>query len=1353
MRRLNTLLGVFVLTFSLNAQNITFFSGNKGISKGNDQFSGFQATFSFNQIESVTIEETELGTFSAITIEGAYIDGKAGAPGLPVFKKMIAVPVGATPYVMVKNHSTNEFSLDEYGFHTIFPVQPDIRKDQDPTTIPFIFDEDAYSLNNYNSDPVAEVEVLGTMRGVIVGMLVVRPVQYNPVANIVKVLNDIEVEVTFKNGDYKQTQDLFVNTFSPYFAKNYRELFNNGVHKDAYTEHPDLYNTPVRMLVIANRMFEATLQPWIEWKTQKGFYVDVNYTDVIGTTAAAIKTFCHAKYNQGISNGTAPSFIVIVGDTPQVPASQTGAQSAKATDLYYAKVNTGATWFPDMYYSRLSAQNTQQLANQIEKILYYEKYQFADPTYLDNVLLIAGADGTWNPRVGQPQINYATTYYYNAAHGYSTIHKYLTSPYTGAVADFNNVGFANYTAHCGEDVWAWNGSSGYSSSQINSQTNINKYYVAMGNCCLAADFGYGECFGETMMRAQKKGAVGYIGSSPSSYWGGDFHFTVGAYSGSINTVTNPTMANTTTGCYDFMFQDADFNTLCSHVYGGNIAVTYANSMGYETHVPPNYYWEAYNVLGDGSLMPYNGQATENVVSHMPIVPIGLPTYKINAVPGSYVAISKGGVLYGVGVVDASGEIDVVLDQPILSDGNVDIVVTRNQYKPYIAQVPAGALDLPYLILQSYSLTENADFGKTIGINFELKNVSNEPFTAYNAVLNVETESQYVSFPELPVFLGNIEAGTEYVSENELFVTIAENAPNNELIVLKLLISCEYDDEDYVYEAIVKFQTYAPTLDIYQIFIENKNGIRIKQFNPNENNHLNIMFYNAGHADLENVNIAISINSEYMNIDSNSTTFETLKSGSTAVARFLVTTVGNAPAGTPVNMVIRASSGAFTNNTVYVNTIGNATNYYMANGTLTTDYCNFYDSRGPNNPYSSNENLKLTFLPVSADKKLKVMFSSFNTEKDNDILKIYDGIGVSEDLLIATLTGSEIPQNFEATNNQGALTFAFKSNENIQLSGWEAIIYEMDNYYNVSFAISDDDNKPVTDALIVFDNYVFAKNQLSVPFVSCGDYDYSVSKEGYPTKTGTVNITDEDVQLIIDLTNLFNLDFEVNICNQPFEGALINIEDKSEITDINGFASFKLPNGNHEYTVTIDGCCNITNVVEIDDIDSKITVDIVGRSSVTFIATYNDQPVEGAIIEIDNQTKETDIYGEATFSLFSDIYEYTIMKDDYITVNETIEVGECEDVEMPITLSLVSIEKREFSDFYAYPNPFTDIIYVRGDLSLLKKIYVNNMLGQRIANIDLKGKTYFTTDNLPKGVYMITFEKYDNKSEMVKMIKK
>ena len=62
-----------------------------------------------------------------------------------------------------------------------------------------------------------------------------------------------------------------------------------------YDQHPDLWQAPVKMLIVANRMFDDVIQDWLEWKTMKGIYIDLNFTDEVGSTAAAIKTFIQNK--------------------------------------------------------------------------------------------------------------------------------------------------------------------------------------------------------------------------------------------------------------------------------------------------------------------------------------------------------------------------------------------------------------------------------------------------------------------------------------------------------------------------------------------------------------------------------------------------------------------------------------------------------------------------------------------------------------------------------------------------------------------------------------------------------------------------------------------------------------------------------------------------------------------------------------------------------------------------------------------------------------------------------------------------------------------------------------------------
>ena len=643
-------------------------------------FSSLRATFSYGSIESIEVP-TERGTFSEIAIEGTYASGEIGTPELPASHQLLAVPFGATPRVNVINYTTTDYRLSDYGIGTILPHQPSVRKDQNLDEVEFVYNAAAYQTRSLATAPEATIEVQGTMRGIRIGSLVINPVSYNPASNTLRVFNNIEVEISFDGADRAETERMLLSTYSPYFDIVYKQMFNYRQILDVYTDHPDLMAYPVHMIVITPENYISALQPWLNWKIQKGFDVNVVTTAQAGSNYNAIRTYVQNLYNTGVSQGATPTFLVLVGDVAQVP-NTTGSSTQKVTDLYYGSIDND--YFPDMFYSRMSAENTNQLTAIINKILQYEQYTMPDPTYLNNVTLIAGWDSYWTARVGAPTINYATTYYYNTAHGFTQVNSHVNqSQYNGCYNSLSTgIGFVNYTAHGDNNMWY---QPQFTNSNVNQLTNTNKYFLAMGNCCLSGNFGYSSmCFGEAMIRAENKAAYSYIGSCPNTYWYEDYYFGVGATNVFNQT---PTLANSATGVYDGIWMDDTYNTVSSMTFLGNIAVCYASTGGYQTSSNPTYYWQAYHVLGDGSIMPYRVNPTPNNVSHASSIPAGATSFTVNAQAGSYVGISQNNVLKGAALVPASGTVNVPVSG--IGSGQVHIVVTKPQRQPYIQDITVG----------------------------------------------------------------------------------------------------------------------------------------------------------------------------------------------------------------------------------------------------------------------------------------------------------------------------------------------------------------------------------------------------------------------------------------------------------------------------------------------------------------------------------------------------------------------------------------------------------------------------------------------------------------------------------------
>ena len=844
---------------------------------------GFTASFSFSSIDATEVN-TEKGAFSYITMENTYPSGNLGDPTLPAVNKLIAIPYGVSNIsVEVKNYTTKVYSLSDFGIKTIYPQQMPLRKDQKPGDLPFAYNEKTYNAKGFIERPIAEVKIKGTMRGIQIGALTVNPVQYDAATNSIRVYNDIEVEVRYSQYDKSAAYNEFARTFSPYFANVYGQMFN--WRDDVYDEHPDLWQNPVHMLIIADRMFEECLQPWYTWKTTKGFYLNINYTDEIGTSAAAIRTFIQEEYDK-----EPPTFLMIMGDKNQVAASATGSETHCVTDLQYSSVDGDE--FPDMYHSRFPAETVAQMEAMINKALEYEQYTMPDPTYLNNVLLIAGEDSGWGVTVGRPTIWYATNYYFNEEHGFDQVHEFSHGVYTGCYTWLNEgVGFANYTAHGSNTSWA---GPQFTVSDVNNLTNEHKYFLAMGNCCEAADWGIsGTCFGEAMVRAENKAAYAYIGSCPSTYWLNDYYFGVGATNRADGTM--PSYEETTMGFYDAMWTDGAYNTVTSMMFIGNLASNAAQALGYTLHCSTLYDWQAYHTLGDGSILPFRVQPTENTISHLPTLPIGMDFFTVNANPGSYVGISKDGVLYGAGMVGESGSADIAIT-PITSGGDVTICVTHPQYIPYTSVIPAAAMDGPYVTVDSFT-PANAHVGDETPLNITFKNVGTEPTNGTTNVTLTCADNTLTILNGVGSF-GSLDPDAT-TQINGFSYSIAEGVADGTRYTIQVAAVCGSETwEGKVIitagEAALQFEGMA-----------NAGG-----FVPGETLTVTASFKNVGHYMATNAIASIASTSEYVTIENETFEVGTIDPTGVATCVFNITVDASCPTTEqlPLNFTLNADGG-------------------------------------------------------------------------------------------------------------------------------------------------------------------------------------------------------------------------------------------------------------------------------------------------------------------------------------------------------------------------------------------------------------------------------------------------------------
>ena len=364
-------------------------------------------TLSINEIlfETINIDGKE---YLDINIAGSYPSKKIGSPNLPMLNKLIEIPRQADIRVEMINDETIIYNGSDYNINSlIMPSQPSVSKSE--TNKLFIINENDYQSNEFYKNELIKIEQKGLLREVKIANLMISPIEYNPVSNQLIVHKNIQFRIHFDNANIEFTNTQKSLAYSPYFEPIFHNSINNYTPVNNLRENNFIENI-VSYLIISDPSFEDSLQPLVDWKTKKGFHVTVAYTNEIGSSSESIKSYLQNKYNNPDNDEPIPSFVLLVGDTQQIPPSY--SSGGHVSDLDYCDFTNDN--LPDILCGRFSAQNPNHVIAQVNKTLEYEQYLMPDPTFLEEVLMISGVDSNYAPTYGNGQINYGNQYYFNS---------------------------------------------------------------------------------------------------------------------------------------------------------------------------------------------------------------------------------------------------------------------------------------------------------------------------------------------------------------------------------------------------------------------------------------------------------------------------------------------------------------------------------------------------------------------------------------------------------------------------------------------------------------------------------------------------------------------------------------------------------------------------------------------------------------------------------------------------------------------------------------------------------------------------------------------------------------------------
>ncbi|HOC41783.1 MAG TPA: C25 family cysteine peptidase [Thermoanaerobaculales bacterium] len=617
---------------------------------------------------------TDGGQFVRVEVPGLGRIGAVGEPELPALRRFVEIPDGAQVEIDVNVIESRVIDLAAEGMAVpVEPVQMPRPKCDCEEARNWRF---SYSPEAYRGTIAHPTALTGpfTFRDHRMMLLALAPVRYDVDRGRLEVTTRAQVSLRFTGGDLAATVDrkerLASRHYDAFLGKATVNLNMNL--EGANWAYPD--DAPVEFLIITPPQFVTALEPFVEWKTSCGYHVTVTTTDVAGTTTSAIKSYLTGLYN----GATPPVYILMIGDSPSpLPTYTNSGGGYGGTDLPYVQMD--ADLYADMMIARWPIDDTTELANVRDKILWYEQPTAGNSAWLNRALFLGGDDYMgWYPthedviaQLMAPPPNSAECALWYGDTQNPTTQQLINDLNTGR-------GWAVYSAHSGPD--GWSGDPPLSSGDMPNFGNTDMYPVSHGHSCSSNEWNnYGDVFGEAAVIQPSKGFVAYWGASNSSYWDGDDWLERGFFDAMFDTDMTGNMIPL----------DRQYSNLAA-CYAGLTEVTLQGG-------DEQYYWYLYNLNGDPTLDPFTRQPIALDVGAPPVVPptaiadfeVTVSDGAIGPVPLALVGVSQDGVLLGAGMTDATGTAIFPIEAPT-AGSDMTVRVTAHNHLPTDATVIVAA---------------------------------------------------------------------------------------------------------------------------------------------------------------------------------------------------------------------------------------------------------------------------------------------------------------------------------------------------------------------------------------------------------------------------------------------------------------------------------------------------------------------------------------------------------------------------------------------------------------------------------------------------------------------------------------
>ncbi|HRU82784.1 MAG TPA: C25 family cysteine peptidase [Candidatus Cloacimonas sp.] len=805
---------------------------------------------------------------------------EAGMPQVPVLARSLIIPATAKMHLNITNSEYVELTLP------VAPSKGNLTRDIDPATIPYTFADFYQSGESYPAEIayLTEPFILRDYRGITVRF---QPFIYYPATQTLRVYTKLNISIYAQGTDLTNALLNPKTSYSRYFESTYQNMFLNF----SAAKYPSL-DEEGRILVIKHNMFDATIQPWVDWKRQLGFTVDVVDVTQAGSTAANIKTYIQNQYD--LNNGL--MFVQLVGDAPQVP---TLTYAGGGSDPSYALLAGNDNYY-DIFVGRFSAQTVAELETQVTRSIYYERDIAPGATWLEKAIGIASAEGGGGQGdMGESDITHMNNIRTDLLnYGYTTIDQ-IYDPGATAAQVSNSVnqgrGFINYCGHGADTYWV---TTNFNNNNANALTNDYMLPLIVSVACVNGNFVSQTCFAEAWMRSVNEttnapaGAITFWGSTINQSWAPPMR--------GQDEVTDLLVGNLKYRVGGLLFNGAH---KMIEVYG---------SQGLADA-------RTWTIFGDASLMVRTKNPQVITATFNPVLFLGMSSFAVQTIPGGRITLTNNGIIYGKGIADATGNCVINLD--IIPDLPMDMTLTISafDYQTYIQTIQVLPSSGPYLVVEETTFSDVNDniftTGETVFLDMNLSNIGSETATSVSVTLS--TNDSYVTLLNPTLTIGDIDSGN--VSSTGTFqIQLSNSIPDEHTVNLHIFIATS-DGETF--ENNCSFIAYAPDITWGPLQINDSLGNNNGRIDAGENVTITFNVTNSGHCDAADISTTLIVNGVSHLITPIISTIENLPVSQTGQMIYNVTFSSQIPMGTSVQLTAMTMFGEYLSVHTYTIVVG------------------------------------------------------------------------------------------------------------------------------------------------------------------------------------------------------------------------------------------------------------------------------------------------------------------------------------------------------------------------------------------------------------------------------------------------